>query len=169
MLLDFNARVGKASEIDVAGMFGEEASNNNGEKLVSFLTEIDLVSCNGHTFVMEPEWTCICPGFKQRSVIDHIRPVTNRQTLKKSGKLCVDRTDSGISDHFLLLLELGRLTKCHTKGKRVVNKWHLDRFEDKEVVIRYNKALSIDKSNFTTEIKSIEERFSWTCVNPRST
>ena len=56
LLGDFNARVGKASEIDdVIGMFGEETSNNNGEKLFSFLTEVDLVSCNGHTFATEPE------------------------------------------------------------------------------------------------------------------
>ena len=47
LLGDFNARVGTASEIDeVIGMFGEETSNNNGEKLVSFLTEVDLVACN---------------------------------------------------------------------------------------------------------------------------
>ena len=33
LLGDFNARVGTASEIDeVIGMFGEETSNNNGEK-----------------------------------------------------------------------------------------------------------------------------------------
>ena len=70
LLGDFNARVGTASEIDeVIGMFGEETSNNNGEKLVSFLTEVELVSCNGRTFVMEPEWTCIRPGLKQKSII----------------------------------------------------------------------------------------------------
>ena len=52
LLGDFNARVGTASEIDEdIGMFVEETSNNNGEKLVSFLTEVDLVSCNGRTFV----------------------------------------------------------------------------------------------------------------------
>ena len=77
--------------------------------------------------------------------------------LKKSGKLCVDRTDIGISDHFLLWLEIGHLTKRHTKGKRVINKWCLDRFEDKESVTCYKKPLSIDESNFTTEIRSIEE------------
>ena len=48
----FNTRVGTASEIDeVIGMFSEVTSNNNGEKLVSFLTEVDLVSYNGRTFV----------------------------------------------------------------------------------------------------------------------
>ena len=102
-------------------MFGEETSNNNGEKLVSFLTEVDLVSCNGRTFVMEPEWTRIRPGLKQKSIIDYI--ITDMQMLKKPGKLCVDRTDIGISDHFLLWLELGRLTKRHTKSKRVIKKW----------------------------------------------
>ena len=157
LLGDFNARVGTASEIDeVIGMFGEETSNNNGEKLVSFLTEVDLVSCNGHTFVTEPEWTLICLGIKQKSIIDYI--ITDVQMLKKSGKLCVDRTDIGISDHFLLWLELGHLTKCHTKGKRVIKKWRLDRFDDKEIIICYRKALSIEEPNFITEIRSIEER-----------
>ena len=67
-------------------MFGEETSNNNGEKLVSFLTEVCLVSCNGRTFVTDPEWTRICPGLNQKSIIDYI--ITDMQLLKKSGKLC---------------------------------------------------------------------------------
>ena len=58
----------------------------NGEKLVSFLTEVDLVACNGRTFVMEPEWTRIRPGPKQKSIIDYI--ITDMQMLKKSGN-CV--------------------------------------------------------------------------------
>ena len=78
--------------------------------------------------------------------------------LKNLGKLCVDRTDIGISDHFLLWLELGRLTQRHTKGKRVIKKWRLDRFDDKEIVIRYKKALSIEEPYFIKEIRSIEER-----------
>ena len=114
LLGDFNARVGTASEIDeVISMFGEETSNNNGEKLVSFLTEVDLAACNGRTFVMEPEWTRISPGLKQKSIIDYI--ITDMQMLKRSGKLCVDTTDIGISDHFLLWLELGRLTNVILK------------------------------------------------------
>ena len=143
LLRDFNAGVGTASEIDeVIGMFGEEICNNNGGKLVSFFTEVDLVSCNGRTFVTEPEWTCIRPGLKQKSIIDYI--ITDMQMLKKSGKLCVDRTDIGISDHFLLWLELERLTKRHTKGKRVIKKWRLDRFDYKEIVKHYKNALSIE-------------------------
>ena len=82
LLENFNARVGTAFEIDeVIDMFGEETSNNNGEKLVSFLTEVDLVACNGRTFVMEPEWTHIHPGLKQKSIINYI--ITDMQMLKK--------------------------------------------------------------------------------------
>ena len=65
----------------------------------------------------------MCPDLKQKSKIDYI--VTDMQMLKKSGKLYVDRRDIGISDHFLLWLELGCLTKHHTKVKRVIKKWHL--------------------------------------------
>ena len=56
------------------------------------------------------------------------------------------------------MVGLGRLTNRHTKGKRVIKKWRLDRFDDKEIVIHYKKALSIEKPNFITEIRSIEER-----------
>ena len=77
----------------------------------------------------------IRPGLKQKSIIDYI--ITDMQMLKKLGKLCVDRTDIGISDHFLLWLELGHLTKRHTKGKHVIKKWRLDRFDDKEIGVKY--------------------------------
>ena len=50
------------------------------------------------------------PGLKQKSVIDYIV----MQMLKKFAKLCVDRTDIGTSDCFLLWMEIGRLTKHRT-------------------------------------------------------
>ena len=63
LLGDYNVTIGNASETDdVIDMFSEEKSNNNYEKFVSFLTEVDLASCNGCTFVMEPKWTRIRPG-----------------------------------------------------------------------------------------------------------
>ena len=93
----------------------------------------------------EPEWTSIHPGLKQKSIIDYI--INDMQMLKQSGKLFVNRTDIGISDHFLLWLELGRLTKRHTKGKCVIKKWRLDRFDD-----------NIEEPNFINETRSIEER-----------
>ena len=71
--------------------------------------------------------------------------------------MSIEQICIGISDHFLLWLELGRLTKRHTKFKRVIKKWRLDRFDDKEIVICYKKALSIEEPNFIKEIRSIEE------------
>ena len=48
--------------------------------------------------------------------------------------------------------------------------WRLDRFNDKEIVIRYKKALSIEEPNFIKEIRSIEESdIRYTYVNSRST
>ena len=48
LLGDFNARVGRSSEVDhVIGMFGEETFNASGKKLISFLNEVELVVCNG--------------------------------------------------------------------------------------------------------------------------
>ena len=69
-------------------------------------------------------------------------------------------------DHFLLWLELECLKNRHNKSKRVIKQWRLDKFDDKEIVIRYKKALSIEESNFTTEIRSIEESdLRGACVN----
>ena len=55
LLGDFNARVGKSSEVDdVIGMFGEETCNASGNKLISFLNEVELVACNSRKLVVEP-------------------------------------------------------------------------------------------------------------------
>ena len=45
----------------------------------------------------------------------------------------VDSTDTGCSDYYLVWIELGRTTKTTRKAKRVIRKWSLERFEDKEV------------------------------------
>ena len=50
LLGNFNARVGKAVDVnDVIGMYiyGEETSNCSGNRLISFLNEVELVICNG--------------------------------------------------------------------------------------------------------------------------
>ena len=56
LLGDFNARVGKSSQVDdVIGMFGEDTCNASSNKLISFLNEVELVVCNGRKLVVEPE------------------------------------------------------------------------------------------------------------------
>ena len=72
LLGDFNARIGRSSEVDdMIGMFGEETCNASGDKLISFLNEVDLVVCNGRKLVIEPEWTRVRPSLKQKSIIDY--------------------------------------------------------------------------------------------------
>ena len=55
LLGDFNARVGRSVEVDdVIGMFGEDTCNDSGNRLISFLNEVELVVCNGRKLVVEP-------------------------------------------------------------------------------------------------------------------
>ena len=75
--------------------------------------------------VLEPEWTRVRPSLDQKSVIDFI--VTDVQLMRESGEVNVDSTDIGVSDHFLVWLELGRVAKCCRKQKRTIRKWRLDR------------------------------------------
>ena len=45
---DFNARVGRFAQIDgVIGMFGENTCKSSGNRLLSFLNEVELMICNG--------------------------------------------------------------------------------------------------------------------------
>ena len=44
------------------GMFGEDACNASGNRLVSFLNEVEMVVCNGRKFMLEPEWTRVRPS-----------------------------------------------------------------------------------------------------------
>ena len=39
------------------------------------------------------------------------------QLIRESGEVNVDSTDIGVSDHFFLWLELGRVAKCCRKQK----------------------------------------------------
>ena len=44
LLGDFNARIGKSSQVDdVIGMFGEDTCNSSGNRLIFFLNEVELV------------------------------------------------------------------------------------------------------------------------------
>ena len=73
LLGDFNARVGRSVDVDdVIGMFGEDTCNASGNRLISFLNEVELVVCNGRKLVVEPEWTRVRPSLKQKSIIDYV-------------------------------------------------------------------------------------------------
>ena len=157
LLGDFNARVGRSVQIDdVIGMFGEDMRNASGNRLLSFLNEVELMICNGRKLVSEPEWTRVRPSLKQKSIIDYI--ITDAQLLEVSGNVHVDRTDIGSSDHFLVWMELGPATKTSKKRKHVIRRWRLDRFGDDEVKLSYQNALRAEEHRFSENIRSKVER-----------
>ena len=102
LLGDFNARVGKSTDVDdVIGIFGEDTCIRLGHYYIiqdRFLNELELVICNGRRCMSEPEWTRVRPSLDQKSVIDYI--ITDAQLLRESGDVCIDSTHIGMSDHF---------------------------------------------------------------------
>ena len=99
LLGDFNAEVGKSSEVDdVIGMFGEETCNSSGNKLISFLNEVELVVVNGTKLVVEPDWTRFRPSLKQKLIIDYI--ITDGDSRKGFWGCAYNTSDIGCSDHF---------------------------------------------------------------------
>ena len=149
LLGDFNAGVGQSGELDdVVGMFGEDTCNASGNRLISFLNEVELVVCNGRSLVLEPEWTRVRP---QMSIIYYV--ITDAQLMAASGTIQVDNTDSGCSDHFLVWMELGRITNRSRKEKHIIKRWRLDRFANEEVKVRYQEALKAEVDTFSESSK----------------
>ena len=44
----------------------------SGNRLISFLNEVELAVCNGREFTVEPQWTRARPSLKQKSIIGYI-------------------------------------------------------------------------------------------------
>ena len=82
LLGDFNAQVCRSVEVDdVIGMFGEDTCNASGNRLISFLNEVELV---GRKLVVEPEWTRVRPSLKHKFIIDYV--ITDAQLMAVSGQ-----------------------------------------------------------------------------------
>ncbi|XP_047026283.1 craniofacial development protein 2-like, partial [Helicoverpa zea] len=77
---DFNAQVGArtAGEEHVIGNFGSGERSKNGEKLVEFLLEHNLMTLNS-MFRKKSKWTWISPDGKIKNEIDYI--LTNKPRL----------------------------------------------------------------------------------------
>ena len=88
---------------------------------------------NGRRCVSEPEWTRVRPSLDQKSVIDYI--IMDAQLLRES------LTDIGMSDHFLVWLDLGRIAR---KQKCTIRRWRLDKFGDNVVREKYCEALQAE-------------------------
>ena len=52
-------------------MFGQGKCNASGNRLISFLNEVELVVCNDREFTVEPQRTRARPSLKQKSIIDY--------------------------------------------------------------------------------------------------
>ena len=61
--------------------------------------------------------------------------------------------DIGVSDHFLVWLELGRVAKSCRKQKRTIRKWRLDRFAEDGVKGKYCQALRAEVESFSDSIQ----------------
>ena len=73
------------------GLVDLNMCNASGNRLLSFLNEVEIMICNGRKLVSEPEWTRVRPSLKQKSIIDYI--ITDAQLLEVSGNVYVDGTD----------------------------------------------------------------------------
>ena len=73
---------------------------------------------------------------------------------RESGDVRIDSTDIGMSDHFIVWLELGRIAKNSGKQKRTIRRWRLDKFGDD--VVR-EKALQAEVEAFSEGISQMEE------------
>ena len=76
---------------------------------------------------------------KQKSIIDYI--VADEASRKASGDVCVDASDIGCLDHFLVWMDFGRACKLTKSCRKIIKKWHLDRFEVEDVRANYQRAL----------------------------
>ena len=83
-------------------------------------------------------------------MIDFI--VMDVQLIMESGEVNVDSTDIGVSDHFLVWLELVRVAKCCRKRKHTIRKWRLDTFADDGVKGKYCQALRAEVESFSDSI-----------------
>ena len=65
---------------------------------------------------------------------------------------CASSYVVGCSEHFLIRMELGRVTQRGRKVKRVLRRWYLERFDDIKVRATYQKALQAEVLGSTDSI-----------------
>ena len=75
----------------------------------------------------------------------------------ESGDVCIDSTDIGMSDHFLVWLELGRIATNSRKQKCTIRRWRLDKFGDNVVRENYCEALQAEVEALSDGISQMEK------------
>lgn len=117
---DFNARIGndlKGRE-GVIGIWGESIKNNNGERLIEFCIQNDMIIQN--SFFKHKDchkYTRQEPGRNEKSIIDYIITERSNRTLVRDVR--VYRSAEIASDHYLVVAKIKR--KDHNKNERISN------------------------------------------------
>ena len=87
----------------------------------------------------------------------HLSSVGSLPLAKNALHSLTSSTDIGMSDHFLVWLELGRTAKNSRKQKRTIRRWRLDKFGDDVVREKYCEALQAEVEAFSEGISQMEE------------
>jgi len=101
LLEDFNGRTGKKRKDNVVGQFGEDTTNDNGNRLISIAEQHELKILNGfiqHPWIHKYTWTQNMRGLKL--IIDYI--LIRQKTDLKVQDVRVHRGPTGGSDHYWL-------------------------------------------------------------------
>lgn len=131
VLGNLNGRTGKKQNDKVVGRYGEETTNNNGERIITICEQNQLKILNGyfqHKEIHQYTWTQETRGLK--SIIDYviIRQISRINILDV-------RAYRGIScgsDHYFLGSKLSLLHKKNVKEENIEEK------EEKIEETRYN-------------------------------
>lgn len=112
LLGDFNGRVGKRNNdaIDVIGNHGENHRNNNGDRLIRFCIDNDLIITN--TFYKHKDihkYTREVKSRNEKSIIDYF--LINRTNRKEIMDVKVKRGPEIDSDHYLVVAKARLVTE----------------------------------------------------------
>lgn len=169
---DFNSRVGKGNKIsqEVVGQHGEMVRNSNGNRLIQFCIENQLIVTN--TFYEHKDihkYTREVKSRKERSIIDYI--LVEKQHRNRVKDVRVKRGAELYSDHYLVVVKI--LGEQKSKGtlepqEKVTNcKYETIRaykLNDAEVVRQYQQQISTEYWKIKEHIKERDPEQVWMVV-----
>ena len=67
--------------------------------------------------------------------------------MKTSSEVFVNKTDIGLSEHYVVWFELGRnFGRSRKNARRILYKWRIDRLQDKEMRNEYQVEIGLHAS-----------------------
>lgn len=134
ILGDFNGRVGRRNNVtaDVIGQYGEEHRNKNGERLINYCVENNLIVTN--TFYPHKnihKYTREVKSRNEKSIIDYI--LINRPFRKGIVDVKVRRGSEIYSDHYLIVAKV----RLRTQKKENLKTMRQKETKDNEIIKAY--------------------------------